>query len=74
MLQSSAAASAQNALQMYKYNGVDTEADALAAFAREGYRGTEAQEVPKEISPLEIALKKLQTNSSMVSPSPVTAL
>ncbi len=53
--------------QMYKYNGEDTGAESLTAFAREGYKGTAALEVPKEISPLDIALKRLQGNVPMVS-------
>ena len=54
---------------MYKYAGVDTGADALIGFAREGYKSTAAQDVPKEISPLDIALKQLRGNASYVSPS-----
>ncbi len=55
--------------QMYKYNGEDTGAEALTAFAREGYKGTAALDVPKEISPLDIALKRLQGNVPMVRQS-----
>ncbi|CAL5227676.1 g10684 [Coccomyxa viridis] len=51
--------------KMYKYNGEDTGAESLTAFAREGYKGTAALEVPKEISPLDIALKRLQGNVPM---------
>lgn len=54
---------------MYKYNGEDTGAEALTAFAREGYKGTAALDVPKEISPLDIALKRLQGNVPMVRQS-----
>ena len=51
---------------MYKYGGVDTGADALTSFAKDGYKGTAALDVPKEISPVEVALKQLKANSSMV--------
>ena len=51
---------------MYKYGGVDTGADALTSFAKDGYKSTAALDVPKEISPLEVALKQLKANSSMV--------
>jgi len=54
---------------MYKYNGVDTGADALTAFAKGGYKGTAPLDVPKEVSVMDIALKKLQGNASMVSQS-----
>lgn len=54
---------------MYKYAGVDTGADALTGFAQEGYKSTAAQDVPKEISPLDIALKQLRGDASYVSPS-----
>ena len=52
---------------MYKYNGVDTGAESLTAFAKEGYKGTTALNVPKEISPLDIALKRLKGNIPLVS-------
>lgn len=59
---------------MYKYNGVDTGADSLAAFAQEGYKGTAGADVPKEISPLDVALKSLRGNVPLVSqPCPVPA-
>ena len=51
---------------MYKYGGVDTGADALTSFARDGYKGTVALDVPKETSPIEVALKQLKANSGMV--------
>ena len=54
-------------VQMYKYNGVDTGAESLTAFAKEGYKGTAALNVPKEVSPLDIALKRLQGNVPLVS-------
>ena len=60
-------------VQMYKYGGVDTGADALTSFAKEGYKGTAALDVPKEISPVEVALKQLKANSSMVLQPLMTA-
>ena len=54
-------------MQMYKYNGVDTGADALTAFAKEGYKGTAALDVPKEVSVMDLTLQKLRGNASMVS-------
>ena len=51
---------------MYKYGGVDTGADALTSFAKHGYRSTAELDVPKEVSPVEVALKQLKANSSMV--------
>lgn len=51
---------------MYKYGGVDTGADALTSFAKDGYKNTAALDVPKEMSPLEVALKQLKASSSMV--------
>ena len=52
---------------MYKYNGVDTGADSLTAFAKEGYKGTAGLNVPKDISPLDVALKRLRGNVPLVS-------
>ncbi len=54
---------------MYKYAGVDTGVDALTDFAREGYKSTAAQDVPREISPLALAVKQLRGNAGYVSPS-----
>ncbi len=54
------------AMQMYKYSGVDTGADALTHFSREGYKSTEPLLVPPEPSPIEAALDALRSNSKLV--------
>ncbi|KAK9906353.1 hypothetical protein WJX75_000447 [Coccomyxa subellipsoidea] len=51
--------------KMYKYSGVDTGADALRHFSREGYKDSEPLLVPPEPSPIDAALNALRSNSKL---------
>ncbi|EIE24088.1 hypothetical protein COCSUDRAFT_53219 [Coccomyxa subellipsoidea C-169] len=51
--------------KMYKYSGVDTGADALGHFSRQGYKSSEPLLVPPEPSPIEAALDALKSNSKL---------
>lgn len=53
-------------MQMYRYSGVDTGADALRDFTGEGYKDSEPLHVPPEPSPIDAALHALRSNSKLV--------
>ncbi|BDA46229.1 probable thioredoxin-related transmembrane protein 1 [Coccomyxa sp. Obi] len=51
--------------KMYRYSGVDTGADALRHFSREGYKSSDPLPVPPVVSPIDVALRALKSNSKL---------
>lgn len=51
--------------KMYRYSGVDTGADALRHFSREGYKNSDPVSVPPVVSPIDVALNALKGNSKL---------